>query len=180
MWWLPQTCGTHIRESRWFKSMYTIQGKTQPARHMLSTLSPCMAIDHTYLTWSTYSNLLRNREHIWINPLPWEEGLLTQFTARRLIDPQIRTQLLSHNTQWSSGKKSSFCWQLTTRLTGLIYQHAISTFNTCSRRSTHQCLTDACRGYNLEGAGFPHTIPWPSQPSISTFHLRAPPGLQFN
>jgi hypothetical protein len=50
----------------------------------------------------------------------WEEGLPTQSTARRLSDPWVRTQLLSHNSQWSSGKKSSFCWQPTTRLTGPI------------------------------------------------------------
>jgi hypothetical protein len=35
-------------------------------------------------------------------------------------------------------------------------------------------------GYNLRGADLPHITPRPSQPAISTFHLRAPPGLQFN
>jgi hypothetical protein len=53
---------THIRESRRFESMYTLQGKTQPTRHMLSTLSPHMVQDRTYLTWSTYSNLLHSRQ----------------------------------------------------------------------------------------------------------------------
>jgi hypothetical protein len=47
---------THIRESRRFKSMYTLQGKTRPTRHTLFTLSRRMVQDHTYLTWSTYSN----------------------------------------------------------------------------------------------------------------------------
>jgi hypothetical protein len=28
-WWLPQTSGTHIRESRRFESMYTLQEKTR-------------------------------------------------------------------------------------------------------------------------------------------------------
>jgi hypothetical protein len=51
---------------------------------------------------------------------PQEEGLPTQSTAHRLIDSWVRTQLLSHNSQWSSGKKSTFCWHLTTRLTGPI------------------------------------------------------------
>jgi hypothetical protein len=51
---------------------------------------------------------------------PWEEGLPTQSTARRLTDPWVRTQLLSHNSQWNSGEKSSFCWHSTTRLTGHI------------------------------------------------------------
>jgi hypothetical protein len=30
---------------------------------------------------------------------PREEGLLTQSTTRRLTDPQVHTQLLSHNSQ---------------------------------------------------------------------------------
>jgi hypothetical protein len=69
------------------------------------------------------------------------------------------------------------------RLLGLLgpyHQHAISTLNTCSRGPTHQSLTDIGGGYSLGGAGFPHTTPRPSQPAFSTFHLRAPPGLQFN
>jgi hypothetical protein len=49
-----------------------------------------------------------------------EEGLPTQSTTRRPTDPQVRTQLLSHNSQWSSRDKSSFCWQPTTRLIGRI------------------------------------------------------------
>jgi hypothetical protein len=48
---------THIRESRWFESMYTLQGKTRPTRHTHLTLSPHMVLDHTYLTRSMHSNL---------------------------------------------------------------------------------------------------------------------------
>jgi hypothetical protein len=46
-----------------------------------------------------------------------EERLPTQSTAHRPSNPWVCTQLLSHNSQRSSGKKSSFCWQPTTRLT---------------------------------------------------------------
>jgi hypothetical protein len=53
-------------------------------------------------------------------------------------------------------------------------------FNTCSRGPAHQPLTNTGGGYNLGGAGLPHTTPRPSQPVVSTFNLRAPPGLQFN
>jgi hypothetical protein len=45
---------------------------------------------------------------------------------------------------------------------------------------THQSLTDTGGGYNLRGAGLPHNTPRLSQPAVSTFHLRAPPSLQFN
>jgi hypothetical protein len=48
------------------------------------------------------------------------------------------------------------------------------------RGPTHRSLTDTGGGYNLGGADLPHTTPRPFQPAISTFHLRAPPGLQFN
>jgi hypothetical protein len=37
---------THIRESRRFESMYTLQGKTQSTRHTPSTLDLGMAPDH--------------------------------------------------------------------------------------------------------------------------------------
>jgi hypothetical protein len=60
------------------------------------------------------------------------------------------------------------------------HQHAISTFNTCSQRPPHRSLTDTGGGYNLGGANFSHTTLQPSQPVVSTFHLRAPPDLQFN
>jgi hypothetical protein len=33
-WWLPQTSGTHIWESRQFESMYNLQEKTWPTRHV--------------------------------------------------------------------------------------------------------------------------------------------------
>jgi hypothetical protein len=46
-----------------------------------------------------------------------EEGLPTQPTAHWLTGPRVHTQLLSHNNQWSSGKKPSFCSQPATRLT---------------------------------------------------------------
>jgi hypothetical protein len=60
---------THIRESKRFESMYTLQGKTRPTRHTLSTLSARMVQDYTYVTWSTYSNLLRHHQQRWIEPL---------------------------------------------------------------------------------------------------------------
>jgi hypothetical protein len=56
MWWLPQTSGTHIRESRWFKSIYTLQGKIWLTRYTLSMLGPCMTFDHMYLTRFTHIN----------------------------------------------------------------------------------------------------------------------------
>jgi hypothetical protein len=88
MWWLPQTSDTHIRESWRFESMYTVQEKTRPTRHTLPTLSPHMAIDHMYLTWSMHSNfswvtdrfgritlLLRKRAPDTINGTPADQSM---------------------------------------------------------------------------------------------------------
>jgi hypothetical protein len=49
------------------------------------------------------------------------------------------------------------------------HRHAIDTFNTCSRGPTHRSLTNTGGGYNVGGAGFPHTIFRPSQPVVSPF-----------
>jgi hypothetical protein len=111
---------THIRELRRFESMYTLQGKTRPTRHTLSMLSPRMVYNHTYLIRATYSNLLYGHQQIWTDSLHPRRRAPTQSIARRLTDLQVHTQLLSHNNLWSSGKKSSFCWHPTSRLTGPI------------------------------------------------------------
>jgi hypothetical protein len=58
------------------------------------------------------------------------------------------------------------------RLLGLLgpyLRHAIGTFNTCSRGTTHRSLTDTCGGYNLGGADFPHLSPRPSQLMVLHF-----------
>jgi hypothetical protein len=100
--------------------MYTLQGKTQPTRHMLSTLSLHMVYDHTYLTWSTYSNLSYNRQQIWTDPL---------HLRRRAPDTIHSTTVIRSAGPYSAslpqqpknyGEKSSSYWQPTTRLTGPI------------------------------------------------------------
>jgi hypothetical protein len=106
-----------------------------------------------------------------------EKGLSTQSTARRLTDPQVHTQFLSQTNQWSSGENQT---SINSRLLGLpdpYHRHAIGTFNTYSRGATHRSLTDTSGGYNLGGAGLPYITSRPSQPTVSTFHLRAPLGL---
>jgi hypothetical protein len=69
--------------------MYTLQGKTQPTHHTLSTLSPRMVHDHTYLTWSIYSNLSYSRQQIWTDPL---------HPRKRLTGPYHRHAIGTFNT----------------------------------------------------------------------------------
>jgi hypothetical protein len=63
-------------------------------------------------------------------------------------------------------------------LLGPYHQHAIDTFDTCSRGPTHRSLTDTGRGYNLIGASLP--TPLPDLPNwwSYTFHLMVFPGLR--
>jgi hypothetical protein len=62
--------------------------------------------------------------------------------------------------------------------TGPIYKHAIGTFNVFSWGLTHRSLIEIGGGYNLEDVNFPHHTSRLSKPMVSSFHLRAPPGLK--
>jgi hypothetical protein len=100
--------------------MYTLQGKTQSICHTLSTLSPRMIHDHTYLTQSTYSNLSYSRQQIWTNPLhPRRRAPDTIHSTTTIRSAGPYPASLPQQSK-SSGEKSSSCWQPTTRLTGPI------------------------------------------------------------
>jgi hypothetical protein len=110
----------------------------------------------------------------------WEEGLPTQSTACRPTDPRVRTQLLSHNSQWSRGEKSSFCWQLTTRLIGPIspacdryIQYLLVGANpSVLNRHRWELQSWRCRLATYHSPTFPTScLPFPP---------KGPPGLQFN
>jgi hypothetical protein len=137
--------------------MYTLQGKTQPARHMLSTLSPHMVHDHTYLTRFTCSNLSYSRQQIWTDPLHPRRrapGIIHSTMAVRSTGPYPAS--LPQQPK-SSGEKST---HVDNRLLGLpcLYRRcAIGTFNTCSRGPTERSLTNTGGGYNLGGTGLSHT-----------------------
>jgi hypothetical protein len=124
-------------------------------------------------------NLPRVVDRVGQSHCSWEKELPTQSTACQLTDPRVHTQFLSCAKQWSSGESQT---SVDSRLLGLpspYHQYAIGTFNTCSLGPTHRSLTDTGGGYNVGGAGFWHTTPKPFQLVVTTFHLNAPPGLQF-
>jgi hypothetical protein len=98
--------------------MYTMQGKTQPTHQTHPTLSPCIVLDHTYLTWSTHSNLSWVIDRFGHIPLlSRKKRLPTQSPARWLTDPRVHTQFLSQANQWRSRLKLGFCWWQATWLT---------------------------------------------------------------
>jgi hypothetical protein len=169
-WWLPQTSGTHIWESRRFESMYTLQGKTWPTRHTYPMLGPHMVLDHTYLTWSTHSNLSCSRPQSWAGPL--------------LLRKRAHDTIHNMSADWSTGpypvslpsqpmkKWGQSQHSIDGRLLDLpvsYHRHVIGTFNTCSRGPTQRFLTDTGGGYSLKYASFQHTTPRPSKPTILPF-----------
>jgi hypothetical protein len=79
-----------------------------------------------------------------------EKGLSTQSTARQLTDPRVRIQFLFWANQWSSGESQTSVDSRLLGLPGPYHQHAIGTFNTCSRVPTPRYLTDTSGGYTTE------------------------------
>jgi hypothetical protein len=156
-------------------------GKTRPTRHIHPTLSPRMVSDHTYLTWSMPSNILRSHQQSWAGLLFSRKrtpDIIHSTPVDRSVDPYPVSLLSQPMKQWGQSQPSVDGWLL--GLPGLYHWYAIGTFNACSRGPTYRSLTDTGRGYKLGGAGLPHTNPWPSQLTVSTFHRRAPPSLQLN
>jgi hypothetical protein len=147
---------THSRESRWFESMYTLQGKTRPTRHMFYMLSSRMVQDHTYLTWSTYSDLSHSHQQSWAGPLLSRKrasDTIHSTLADRSTGPYPVSLLSQPMKQWEQSQASvddrySAYWAYK-------HQHVIGTLNTYSRGPTHQSLTDAGGGYTLKDADLP-------------------------
>jgi hypothetical protein len=141
---------THIWESRQFESMYTLQGKTRPTRHL------CFPHQFTYARCTLPAGGPRTEQPFLSRQQSWEGSLLPRnkapnTTARRLIDPRVRTQLLLPSQpmkQWRQ-RQTSINGRLL-GLLGLYHQHAIGTFNTCSRVPTPRSLTDTGGGYHIE------------------------------
>jgi hypothetical protein len=117
---MPQTSGYS------YPRVVVIQIDVHPAGENSTNMSRFPRLVHV---WSTTIRISRSPHiaifHTVVNIFEQihctrEEWVPTQSTARRLIDPWVRTQLLSHNSPWSNGKKSSFSWHPTTMLTGPI------------------------------------------------------------
>jgi hypothetical protein len=100
--------------------MYTLQGETWPTHHTLSTLSPRMVHDHTYLTRSTYNNLSYSLQQIWIDPLHSRRRALETIHSTTTIRYAGPYPASLPQQPKSSGEKSSSYWQPITRLTGSI------------------------------------------------------------
>jgi hypothetical protein len=121
MWWLPQISGYSCPRVAVIRiDVHPVGENPTNTTHTLSTpvhISPAYASRGQSPYVETFHIVVNGFEQIHCTR---EAGLPTQSTACWPSDPWVCTQLLSHNSQWSSGKKSSFCWQPTTGLTGSI------------------------------------------------------------
>jgi hypothetical protein len=157
---------THIRESRRFESMYTMQGKTGPTRHVRfphqSTYVHRTLPADGFRTWQPFIQSLTDLNR---STAPKKKGSRHNPQHAQPSDPRVRTQLLSHNNQWSSGKKSSFYWQSTTRLTGPISL-------TCDRYVQYLLMGTNPSVLNRHRRGLPHRKPRNSHSNLPALPFR--------
>jgi hypothetical protein len=85
-----------------------------------------------------------------------EKGLPTQPQLGWVIH-RSATQFLSQHSYWSSNESQTSVDSRLLGLSGPYHRHAISTFNTCSRGSTHRSLMDTGGGYNLSWVRLLHS-----------------------
>jgi hypothetical protein len=172
---------THIRESRRFESMYTLQGKTRPTRHV------CFPRQSTYAQRTlpvgspcTWQPFVRRRQ-IWTNPTaPEKKG--SRHNPQHVGWP-IRGSVPSFSPEPANeagGVSQAPDDDQLLGLPGPYHRHAVGMFNTCSWGPTEQSIIDTGGGYNLEGVGLPHTHSPTFPTSCLPFPLVVPPNLHFN
>jgi hypothetical protein len=181
MWWLPQTSGySYLRVAAIRIDVHHVgENPTNTPRTLPTPIHIHLAYasyeQSPYVTTFHESSIELSRPAAPEKKGSWHNS---QRVADRSTGPyptSLPSQLMK---QWGQSQAS-----INGRLLGLLspyHKYAIGMFNTCSRGATYRSLTDTGGGYNLEGASFLRTTPRPSRPAVSPFHIRAPPGLQFN
>jgi hypothetical protein len=166
---------------RWFESMYTLQGKTQPTRHVRfprqSTYAWHMLPAGGPHTWQPFTR----RRQIWIDPTTPEKK-----HSRR--NPQHPSWPICGSVPSFSPEPANEVGGISQApnddqllgLPGPYHRHVIGTFNTYSRGPTKRSLIDTGGGYNLGGVGLPHTHSLTFPTSCLPFPLVATPCLHLN
>jgi hypothetical protein len=158
---------------RWFKSMYTLQGK--PDQHVThisrliriwpSTIrishGPCIA---TFRESSTGLDRCTTPEKkcSWIHLSAWLSG------------PWDLPQFFSQHNRWSSAFKPSICWWQTIRLTEPISPAWDQYVQYLLVGANPSILNRHMWGYNFGGADLSHHTLQPSQPTILHFLPKGP------
>jgi hypothetical protein len=172
---------THIRESRWFESMYTLQGETRLTRHVRfprqSTYARRTLPAGGPRTWQPFTKSSTAMDRA---AAPEKKG--SRHNPRRVGWP-IHRSIPSFSPVPAIevvGVKPSSVGNQLLGLPGPYHRYAIGTFNTCLQGPTERFSTDLGGGYNLGGAGLPHTHSSTFPTSCLYFSLMAPPSLHFN
>jgi hypothetical protein len=155
--------------------MYTMQEKIWPTRHV------------RFPRQSTYARRMlpmcdsHTRQHFTPTQQSWTDSLLPRKSA---LDSTSQPGWVVHGTHLSFSLNTAIeavrlsQTSVDNRLLGLpgpYHQHAIDTFNTCSRVPIPQSLTDIDGGYHIEK---PQNSP--SLPRVPLIPLMAPPGLRLS
>jgi hypothetical protein len=158
--------------------MYTLLGKTWPTRHVSfprqSMYAWCTLPAGGSRTWQPFAR----RRQIWIDPTALEKkgSWHNLHHADWPIHGSVPSLSLEPANEAGGVSQAPDGDQLL-GLPGPYHRHAIGTFNTCSRGPTERSLIDTDGGYNLGGAGLPHTHSLTFPTSCLPFPLVAPPGL---
>jgi hypothetical protein len=150
--------------------MYTLQGKTRPTWHVRfphqSTYARRMLPMGSPRTWQPFVR----RRQIWTDPTaPEKKG--SRHNPQHAGWP-IRGFIPNFSLEPANeagGVSQAPDGDQLLGLPGPYHRHAVDTFNTCSRGPTEWSLVDTGEGYNLRGAGLPHTTLRPSRLVISPF-----------
>jgi hypothetical protein len=151
--------------------MYTLQGKTRPTRHVRfprqSTYAQRMLPVGCLHTWQPFTS----HRQSWAGPRLLRKrapDTILSAPTNQSAGPYPASLSSQPMKQWGQSQAS-----ISGRLQGLLgpyHQHAISTFNTCSRVLTPQSLTDTGRSYHIENLRIATSVspPFPSEGSTDT------------
>jgi hypothetical protein len=139
--------------------MYTLQGITRSTRHIFSTLDSCMVLNCASLMVHVGNfSLVPTR----VKQTPTPGGSLGD---RRQTGPTVvlgHLIPLPHDILGVGDRGFSQVVKQLHQLTGPITPACDRYVQYLLVGLTHWFLTDTGEGYNLKGAGFPHTTPQPS------------------
>jgi hypothetical protein len=147
--------------------MYTLQDKTRPTRYVWF---PCQSM----YAWRT---LHAGGPRIWqpftLTQQSWTDSLLPRKSVSDSTSQPgwvVRGTRLSFSPNTATEALRLIQTSVDNRLLGLpspYHQHAISTFNTCSRVPTPRSSIDTGEGYHIENLGIATALcpPFPSEGS---------------
>jgi hypothetical protein len=162
---------THIRESRRFESMYTLQRKTRPTRHIR------FPRQSTYVRRTLPAGGLHTWQPFIQSTAPEKKGSRHNLQH---ADCPIRRSVPSFSLTTVNGTVEKSQASVDSWLLGLLgpyHRHAIGTFNTYSHGPTERSLIDTGGCYNLGGADLPRIHSLIFSTSCPHFPLVAPSDL---